>query len=206
MSTTIYHSHHIVPRHMDGTNDKSNLVKLTVTEHAEAHRKLYEEHNKLEDKLAWKMLEGQAMMGENLRIKSKLGWAEANKNGPICLGTKWYYNPEIPTERKMLKDGATIPEGWVHGRGLNTWSAKRDYKSPSDEHRKKTSEACKKMWKEGKMDDRKPHTITQAVLDGYEKNRGLKREKKECPHCGKLVAVNVFPRWHGDNCKSAYYV
>jgi hypothetical protein len=31
--------------------------------------------------------------------------------------------------------------------------------------------------------------------------RGSKREKKLCPHCDQLVAVNGYARWHGDNCK-----
>ena len=176
---------------MGGTDDPSNLVKLTVAEHAEAHRKLYEEHGDFRDKLAYQGLLG--IVGRE-EIVQKLN--------AVAKGSKWYYNPESPTERKMIRENQTPPEGWVLGRGLNTWKDKRDYKNISDEHRKKTSEASKKMWKEGKMDDRKPHTITQAVLDGYEKNRGLKREKKECPHCGKFVAVNVYPRWHGDNCKS----
>lgn len=33
------------------------------------------------------------------------------------------------------------------------------------------------------------------------KIRGIKREKKLCPHCNTLIAVNVYARWHGDNCK-----
>ena len=31
---------------------------------------------------------------------------------------------------------------------------------------------------------------------------GQKRPKKRCPHCNQDVAVNVYPRWHGDNCKN----
>ena len=57
-NTTIYHFHHVIPRHMGGSDDPSNLVRLTVEEHAEAHRKLYEEHGRIEDRLAWKGLEG----------------------------------------------------------------------------------------------------------------------------------------------------
>ena len=56
---TIYHTHHIVPRHMGGTDDPSNLVKLTVEEHAEAHLKLYEEHSKKEDLWAYQLLSNQ---------------------------------------------------------------------------------------------------------------------------------------------------
>ena len=60
----IYHKHHIVPRHMGGTDDPSNLINLTIEEHAEAHRMLYEEHGKWEDKIAWQMLSGQISNAE----------------------------------------------------------------------------------------------------------------------------------------------
>lgn len=53
---SIYHKHHIVPRHMGGTDDPSNLIKLTVEEHAEAHRKLFEQYGHWQDQLAWKGL------------------------------------------------------------------------------------------------------------------------------------------------------
>lgn len=49
----ITHKHHIVPKHAGGTDDPSNLVELTVEEHAEAHRKLYEQYGRWQDKLAW---------------------------------------------------------------------------------------------------------------------------------------------------------
>ena len=54
--SNIYHKHHIIPKHMGGTDDPSNLVELTVEEHAEAHRKLFEEHGRWQDELAWKGL------------------------------------------------------------------------------------------------------------------------------------------------------
>lgn len=50
---TIYHTHHIVPKFMGGTDDPSNLIRLTIEEHAEAHRNLYEEYGRWQDKLAW---------------------------------------------------------------------------------------------------------------------------------------------------------
>lgn len=54
----IYHKHHIIPRHMGGSDDPSNLIELTVEEHAEAHKKLYEEHGKQQDLIAYKALSG----------------------------------------------------------------------------------------------------------------------------------------------------
>ena len=55
---TIYYKHHIIPKHMGGTDDPSNIVKLTVEEHAKAHQKLFEEHGKWQDYLAWQGLSG----------------------------------------------------------------------------------------------------------------------------------------------------
>lgn len=57
--TTYTHKHHIIPRHAGGTDDPSNLIELTVEEHAEAHKKLWEEHGRWQDEVAWKALSGQ---------------------------------------------------------------------------------------------------------------------------------------------------
>lgn len=65
------HIHHIVPRHMGGTDDPTNLVELSKQEHAEAHLKLYEEHGKLEDLGAYYLLSGQT--DEAAKISSSLG-------------------------------------------------------------------------------------------------------------------------------------
>ena len=36
-----YHWHHIVPKYLGGTDDKSNLILLSPYEHAMAHLELY---------------------------------------------------------------------------------------------------------------------------------------------------------------------
>ena len=53
------HKHHIVPKHAGGTDDPSNLVELTIEEHADAHHKLYEQYGRKGDYIAWKALSGQ---------------------------------------------------------------------------------------------------------------------------------------------------
>ena len=63
------HKHHIIPRHMGGSDELSNLVELTVEEHADAHRLLYEQYGKLQDKIAWLMLSGKTDEAEELRIQ-----------------------------------------------------------------------------------------------------------------------------------------
>ncbi len=53
------HKHHIIPKHMGGTDDPCNLVEVSVDQHAELHFALYLEHGKLEDYLASKSLANQ---------------------------------------------------------------------------------------------------------------------------------------------------
>lgn len=73
---TIYHMHHIVPKHMGGSNNPSNLVQLTIEEHAEEHRKLYELYGLWQDKLAWKALSGQINMCEASKEAMRMAGAQ----------------------------------------------------------------------------------------------------------------------------------
>jgi hypothetical protein len=63
----ITHKHHIVPKHMGGTDDPSNLIELSVEDHAEAHRLLFEEYGLIQDKLAWLGLKGLISTAEIVR-------------------------------------------------------------------------------------------------------------------------------------------
>lgn len=67
------HKHHIIPKHMGGTNDISNLIELSVEEHATAHRILYENYGKWQDYIAWQGLSGRMNKEEIIREKIKLG-------------------------------------------------------------------------------------------------------------------------------------
>jgi NUMOD3 motif len=64
------HKHHIVPKHMGGSNDPSNLIELSIPDHALAHKKLWEVHSKEEDRIAWLTLSGQISKAEaSIRAK-----------------------------------------------------------------------------------------------------------------------------------------
>lgn len=71
----IKHKHHIVPKHAGGKNDSSNIVELTIEEHAQAHKQLFETYGRIEDRLAWLGLSGQIGKDEILieLAKSKRG-------------------------------------------------------------------------------------------------------------------------------------
>lgn len=88
------HKHHIVPKHAGGTNDPSNLVWVTIPEHAELHRVLYEQYGRLGDKMAWHMLSGKTEEGELVRIElSRTPEARARRSAAAmgnnhCFGRK----------------------------------------------------------------------------------------------------------------------
>jgi hypothetical protein len=91
------HIHHIIPKHMGGTDDPSNLIELTIEEHAKAHRKLYEQYGKLQDRRAWmgltKMLTGEQIIKEILTApkseehKKKISQALKGKPKPWLIGS-----------------------------------------------------------------------------------------------------------------------
>ena len=66
------HKHHIIPKHIGGSNNPSNIVKLTIKEHAEAHKKLYEKYGKWEDKVAWLSLSKQISCAEATRLAQSM--------------------------------------------------------------------------------------------------------------------------------------
>lgn len=71
------HKHHIVPKHMGGSDDKMNLIELTREEHAQAHLNLYEKHGKKEDLGAYYLLTGQT--DEAMKIACSLGGLKQGK-------------------------------------------------------------------------------------------------------------------------------
>ena len=83
---------------MGGSDDPSNIIELSVEEHAEAHRILYEKYGCLQDYLAWKGLTGCVNKEEIIRNISSM-------NGKKRKGSK---NPKL-SELNKLKTGDKNP-------------------------------------------------------------------------------------------------
>jgi hypothetical protein len=121
---------------MGGTDDTSNLIELTIEEHAEAHRILYEQHGHWQDKVAWHGLLG--LIGHE-DIMRKMYDARKGK-GNHMYGKPCYYKM-TEEEKQRWKDN--ISKG-TKGRKV------------SDETRKKMSENSGKSqlgktpWNKGK--------------------------------------------------------
>lgn len=99
------HKHHIIPKHAGGSDDLENIVELTIEEHAKAHRKLFEQYGRIQDKVAYigllklapnaelmYMLRSEMMKGKNNPMYGKpapnAGIARPGVGGRK-KGTKW---------------------------------------------------------------------------------------------------------------------
>ena len=145
------HVHHIVPRHMGGTDEPSNLIELTVEEHAEAHRVLYETYGKKEDYIAWKGLSKQIGKEEIFKETSSLG-GNGNAGKP-------------KSEEHRRKISQALKGKYGCGRGVQSEEIREKIRSAmtgntnsknhsSEEYRRKQSEAMKKAWAKRKANKR----------------------------------------------------
>ena len=132
------HKHHIVPKHAGGTDDPSNIVYLTVKQHAEAHKKLFKKYGRWQDKLAYEGLSGQigkeeiiqeiyknrknrtgAILSEETKLKismtkkgKKASIETRNKISQSLMGHKQPESQKIKVAKALSKDHIiTDPKG-----------------------------------------------------------------------------------------------
>ena len=126
----IKHKHHIIPRHAGGSDDPSNLIELTIEEHAEAHRILYETYGRDEDRWAWLGLTGQIGKDEILR---QIAMSQKGIKKPDGFGEKisafrktFKYTEESKRKMSLAKKGKKLtPE---HVQKTRRWGKKNtDY-------------------------------------------------------------------------------
>lgn len=89
---------------MGGTDEPDNLVSLTVEDHAEAHRLLWEQHGKEEDYYAWKGLASH-IGKEEIRLQlARLGGHRS--------GAKNLANMSEESKRKRIETRKARPCGF----------------------------------------------------------------------------------------------
>lgn len=102
-----YERHHIIPKHMNGSDELDNLVLLTFREHIIAHFLLWKIYNKEQDLIAYKMRSGQKEEAQRLRCKLAV---EANRNGGNGFWKKGGWNPmkDPETQKKSQNTKLTL--------------------------------------------------------------------------------------------------
>jgi len=75
------------------------LVQLTIEEHAQAHKELFDTYGRWEDRIAWQMLSGR-ILPEEARIEAaKLGYQDWLVNNPDLHQAKSKVHSTLMTER-----------------------------------------------------------------------------------------------------------
>ena len=150
---------------MGGSDDPSNLIELTVEQHAEAHRLLWETHGKVEDYVAWKALSGNIhTVEEERRLIAADGYRRFLKSEK---GKKWIQENMIGKDR--TKSVEAMRKANTNRPKTETEKTKNAIahtgKKHSDETIKKLSELAKNRSEEHRQ------KIAQS-------NRGKKRSKE----------------------------
>ena len=91
---------------MGGSDNESNLIELSIEEHAEEHRKLYETYGRWEDKMAWyglvEMVSKEELIKMKLSESGKKGSRITNKNRKGKSREEWgIYSKEVLEKMKM---------------------------------------------------------------------------------------------------------
>ena len=126
--------HHIIPKCMNGTNEKNNLVKLTAREHFLIHWLLHEMYPENSDLryAFWSMCrnsDNQQRYKPSSRVyeyakhkmleiwmKFKPSDKQISAIKESVTGTKWYHKPDGRNLRAFPDDPKIIEEGWILGR------------------------------------------------------------------------------------------
>ena len=229
-----HEQHHILPKSLGGTDDKTNLVYITAREHFVCHwllTKIYptgEEHWKMLNALRMMRSENKNQQRYNTKITSRV-YAKVKEeyiklqsekvrgsNNPMH-GDKFYRSQEGYKRQRDAVLGAKNGSKKVEARKKiaesklgkkreefnKEWldNLSKNHKSKQTGFDGSHSEKTKQKMREKALGRKQS---LETIAKKAEAVRGLKRKKKLCPHCNKLVAVNGYARWHGDNCKARY--
>ena len=111
LSKTGLYKHRVIPGHMGGTYEPSNIVLLTIKQHAAAHKKLFKNYGKYEDFLAWKALSGQIDKKEltaELELLRRKHISEGSKGHVVSAATRLKISTANAGKPKSLKHRASL--------------------------------------------------------------------------------------------------
>lgn len=174
--------HHVTPKCLGGTNNKSNLVELTAREHFICHwllHRIHPENAKLA--LAFKMISTMKSKIQSRYIPSSRAIAEARQAASqavssIKAGKKHSENTLEKMRRPRTEEGKSNMKG-ERGPQKNPSGSRGPQKNPRQ----------------------KGYLLSEEHRANLKGPRGS-QELKKCPHCSR-EGGNAMLRWHFDNCK-----
>lgn len=176
------HKHHIIPKHMGGTDNPENLLELTVEQHAEAHRILYEKYGRIQDKLAWQGLSGMisnqeiiyTLLSEGRKGSLNPQWGKSAPNrgvkrpgvGGRKKGTKW------SAQERLIKE--QLHKSKEHREKMQkVWNDPERNKKIGLAHKGKIGAATGKRWYNNGVQE----TYSATPIEGWQLGRKPKLAK-----------------------------
>jgi hypothetical protein len=187
--------HHIVPKCMGGSNDKSNIAELTAREHFFVHKLLCEiypkHHGILKAYFAMAMLQtNQRKFSLTSREYDYLRSEFSKRNSGVL--NHYYGKTHSPEIREKMRRNSKR-------RGNSSWIAGLTKDDPRVE---KIANATR--WNTGltKDDPRIQKQIQKSIETRTGQKRGKYNVRHEiCPHCNISSTLSVINRQHKDKCK-----
>jgi hypothetical protein len=152
MTGILWHKHHIIPKHIGGTDSPSNLIKVNLAMHSYLHKCLFEEQGRWQDKLAWQML------------SKKIGKDELVREIGRQNGLRWKGIPKTKEHNEKVsiaKMGHSVSQ---EVRNVISFHRSKDWIVISPEGEEKTINNLKKFCKENNL----THTLMQHVANGQQ--------------------------------------
>ena len=192
-------SHHIIPRCINGTDDKHNLVDLTPEEHFVAHQlliKIYPNNSSI--------IFAAVMMGATRQNNKVYGWLK-RKMSVIRKGIPTHIVPH--SEQTKIKISISVKKSKtdeMNKRHSELMSGRK----LSSEHKIKIREKSK--LRINSPETRKKISISnkgkiiseEARLKSSLTQKGRKQELLICPFCNKEGGRSNMLRYHFDNCRN----
>jgi len=193
--------HHIIPRSLGGSNDADNIVRLTAREHFVCHWLLIKMHL---GEARGKMINALYLM------QGKNKYQDRYINSKVYEKLRQDYSQYIsdlnkgriqPLEEKARQIAAIT--GRKRAPFSEEWRAKMSESKQGENNNRygvTVSEETKQKMREKALGRKQSEETIRKKIAA---TQGKKREKKLCPHCGQMIAVNTYSRWHGANCSQA---
>jgi hypothetical protein len=226
--------HHIQPRSLGGTDTADNLVELTAREHFVCHWLLTkmttgEARYKMINALRMMRAEKEGQQRYETAITSRV--YESIKQEYAQLQSKRYSgknNPMYGDKFYRSEDGKQRQKDAITGvnNGAKQENARQKIsQSKLGKKREQFSEEWRVKMSDSKQGEKNNRFGVEVSEDTRKKigdkirgrkqtdeektrraeaNKGKVKPKKLCPHCGQMIAVNTYPRWHGENCSQAW--
>jgi len=221
-------THHIQPRSLGGTDDINNLVELTAREHFICHWLLVkmttgEDHYKMLNALRMMRAEKHGQQRYETAITSRV--YESIKIEYSILQSERIRGEKNPMwNRTHTEEARKAISEKNTGKKLTEEQIAKQVAAQTGRKRKPFSEEWITKMSESKKGEKNPRYGVELSEETRRKigdrirgrkqtdeekarrakaNRGKVKPKILCPHCQQMIAVNTYPRWHGDSCHQA---